>query len=128
MTKPRDIFQFNPLLLIEESWVIALTSLELYNSIFNINTTNNKFQLYTDNFDEFSFEEVKHELEEIFSISNISHEHLQDEIIGPRIISAYKKLETEKRHTDGYYILILCYARSPFRDFISYLRMVIGFD
>ena len=50
--------------------MIGLTTLKLYNSIFNRNTTNNNFELYTDNFDEFSFEELKEELEKslIFQI------------------------------------------------------------
>ena len=97
-----------------------INQFEVYNSIFNINTTNNKFVLYTDNFHEFSCEEIKYELEEILDISNITSELLQDDIIGPRIVSTYKKLETEKRHTDGYYMLLMGYARSSFRDFESY--------
>ena len=34
----------------------------------------------------------------------------------------------EKSSTDGYIILLLGYARSPFRDFESYLRNVVGLD
>ena len=55
MSKPRETFHFVPTIQIEGSWMIGLTSLEVYNSIFNINKTNNKFELYTDTFDEFSF-------------------------------------------------------------------------
>ena len=65
MTKPRETFHFNPPIQIKRDWMIGLTDLEVYNSIFNINTTNNKFELYTDNFDDFSFEKIKDELEEI---------------------------------------------------------------
>ena len=108
--------------------MIGLTILEIYFSIFNINSTYNKFEFYTYNFDKFSFEELKDELEEVLNISNITSEHLQDDIIGPRIISTYKILETEKRQTDGYYMLILGFARSPFRDFESYPRIVVGLD
>ena len=32
------------------------------------------------------------------------------------------------RKTDGYIILLMGYARSPFRDFKSYLRIVVGLD
>ena len=56
--------------------MIGLTDLEVYNSIFNINHTNNKFELYTDTFGEFSFAELKDELEEILDFSNIIDEHL----------------------------------------------------
>ena len=59
--------------------MIGLTSLEVYNSILNINKTNNNFGLYTDKFDEFSFEELKEELEEILNISDITPYHLQHE-------------------------------------------------
>ena len=72
--------------------MIGLTSLVFYNSIFIINATNNKFELYTDNFDEFSFEELKDQLEEILNISDITPFLLQHEKIGRRIIEAYKNL------------------------------------
>ena len=84
--------------------MIGFTSLEVYNSIFNINTTNNKFELHTDNFDEFSFEELKDELEEIPNLSDITPCHLKHEKIGPRIIKAYKKLRSKASSTDGYII------------------------
>ena len=101
--------------------MIGLTSLEVYNSIFILTEHNNKFELHTDTFDEFSFLELKDELEEMLNIPNITDEQLQVETIGPRIISTYRKLETEKRQTDGYNILLMGFARSPFRDFESYL-------
>ena len=108
--------------------MIGLTSLEVYNSIFNITEENIKFELYTDNFHKFSVEELEDELEEILSISDITPYHLQHEKIGPRIIEADRKLRLEKSSFDGYIILLLGYARSPFRDFESYLRIVVGLD
>ena len=56
--------------------MIGLTSLEVYNSIFNITEENNKFELYSDVFEEFFFTEIKDELEEILNISNITPYHL----------------------------------------------------
>ena len=76
MTKPRETFLFNPPSQIKEEWMIGLTNLQVYNSIFKIIEKSNKFGLYTDNFDEFSFEEIKDELEEILSISDITPYHL----------------------------------------------------
>ena len=35
LDKPRETFHFNPPLFAEDSWMIGLTSLEVYNSIFN---------------------------------------------------------------------------------------------
>ena len=53
---------------------------------------------------------------------------LQDKIFGTRNIKAHKKPEREKRRTDGYYMFLMGYARSLFRDFESYLRLVVGLD
>ena len=46
MTKPRKTFHSNPPIQIKEDLMLGLTDLEVYNSIFNINTTNYKFKLY----------------------------------------------------------------------------------
>ena len=102
--------------------------LEVDNSIVNITEENKKLELYTDTFNDFSFAELKDELEENRIFSSITPKHLQDKIIGPRIISAYKKPETEKGRTGGYNILLMGYASSPFRDFETYLRTFVGLD
>ena len=111
ITKSRETFFFKSPISIEGSSKIGLTSLELYKFIFIINHKNNKLELYADTFDEFSFGEIKGKLEEIINISKISREYLEDGIIGPRIISAYRKLETEKRRSDGSSMLLMGYAR-----------------
>ena len=108
--------------------MIGLICLEVYNSIFNITEENNKFELYTYNFDEFSLEELKIELDEILSNSDIIPTQLQHEITGQRIIQAYKKLKSEKSSTDGDIIPLMGYAIFPFRDFENYLRVVVGLD
>ena len=125
MTIPKRTFHFKPPISIEGEWMIGLTDLEVYNSIFNITESNNKFELYRDTFNKFGFLELKDELEEILNISNITKEHLDDEIIGPRIIDEFIKLSTEKKNTDGYKILLLSYSKSPFRDFETYLRIIV---
>ena len=48
--------------------------------------------------------------------------------LGPRIIIEHIELSTEKRNNDGFMILLYGYTRSRFRDFESYLRIVIGLD
>ena len=93
-----------------------------------ITKENNKFELYTDTFDEISFEELRDELEEILKFPNITDDRLEDEITGPRVIEAYWELRSEKSSTDGYIIFLMGYARSPFRDFESYLTIVVGLD
>ena len=54
MIKQRGTFHFNPPNHFKGDFMIGILSLEVYNALFNINTTYNKFQRYTDNFDEFS--------------------------------------------------------------------------
>ena len=126
MTKPKETIHFKPPIQIKGDWMIGLTDLEVYNSIFNITGENNgRFELYRDTSDKFGFLELKDELEEILNISIITNEHLDDEIIGPRIIDEFIKLSTEKKNTDGYKILLLGYSKSPFRDFESYLRIIV---
>ena len=36
MTRPKESFHFKPPISIEGSWMVGLTDLEVYNSIFNI--------------------------------------------------------------------------------------------
>ena len=128
LTKPTETFSFNPTIPIEGSWMLGLTSLEVYNSTFNITEKNNKFELYTDTFEESSFEELKDEIEQILNISDITPYHLQHEKIGPRIIEAYKKLRSEKSSAVGYIIIILGYSLSPFREFEKHFTNVVGLD
>ena len=127
MTQSKQTFHFKPSIPIEGSWMLGLTSLEVYNSTFNITEEKNKFELYRGSSNKFGFLELKNELEEILNISHISQEHLQGDVIGPRIIS-FLELSHEKKNTEGYTILLLGHSRSIFRDFESYLRIVVGLD
>ena len=104
--------------------MIGLVDLEVYNSIFNITEENNKFELFRDT-DKFGFLELKDEIEEIFDIPHITNQHLQDDVLGPRNIDVYIKLLTGKKNKDGYMLLLLGYGRSLFRDFESYLRILV---
>ena len=45
LTKPREIFRFNPPVDVKEDWMIGLRDREVYNSIFNVTKENNKFKL-----------------------------------------------------------------------------------
>ena len=128
MTKPREIFHFYPPLHTKGDWMLGLIDLEVYNSNFNITEENNKFELYTDTLDEFSFEELKDEVEEILNVSNITEDHLEDETLAPRIAETYWKLRSDKSKHDGYTILLKGYGNSSFRDFESYLRIIFGLE
>ena len=102
--------------------------LSLQTQYLNTTLKNNRVEFYTDTFDEFSFEQLKDELEEILNILDITPYHLQHEIIGPRIIQAYKKLRSEKSITDGYIILLRSYARSIFRGFENCFRILVALN
>ena len=128
MKKSREIFHFSPPIQIKGEWMIGLVDLEVYNSIFNITEENNKFQIYRDMTAMFGFLELKDELEEILNIPHITIEHLGDELLGPRIIDDFIKLSNEKKNSDGYMLLLFGYSASSFRDFESYLRLVVGLD
>ena len=128
MIKPRETFHFNPPIYTKGDCMLGSIDLEVYNSVFNITKENNKFELYTDTSDEFSFGELEDELEEILIIPNITDDHLEDKTTAELIIKGYWDLRSEKTSTDGYIILLMGYARSPFRDFESYLRIIVGLD
>ena len=128
MTKPREVFHFKPPNQIQGDWMIGLTNLEVYNSIFNISEENNKFEIYRDMTAKFGLLELKDELEDILNIPHITNKHFDDEILGPRIIDEFIKLSNENKNSDGYMILLFGYSASSFRDFGSYFRLVDGLD
>ena len=126
MLKPKETFHFNPPIHTKGDWMLGLLDLEVYNSVFNITKENNKFELYVNAFDELSFTELEDEVGEIVGIPNITDDHLEDETLAPLIIDTYQKLRFDKLGHDGYRVLLMNYYGSPFRDFESYLRIVIG--
>ena len=119
----QEKINFNPPIQTEGEWMLGLIDLEVYNSIFNITKENNKFELYTDTFDEFSFEELKDEVEEILNIQEITDDHLEDETLAPRIAENYWNLRSDKSSHDGYIILLMGYARSLF----EILKVILEF-
>ena len=75
MIKPRETFHFNTPIHIKGDWMIGLTDLEVYNSIYNINTTNNNFKLYKfadEKAGGVFYEKVRDEIERDLDISDIT--------------------------------------------------------
>ena len=70
LTKSRETFSIKPSINpgLDSIRMVGLTSLEVYKFIFIITEENNNFEIYTDTFDEFSFTEIKDELEQILDI------------------------------------------------------------
>ena len=128
MNKSRETFHFSQPIQIQGDWMIGLIDLEVYNSIFNITEENNKFEIYRDTPTKFQFLDLKDGLEEILGIPHNTREHLLDDETASRVIDEYHKLSHEKKNSDGYTIFLLNYSISKFRDFESYLRIVVGLD
>ena len=73
MAKSRETFQFNPPILIQGSWMIAITNLEICNSLFVITQKDNKFQLYTGYLEgEVSYTQLKDKVAEVLGLSNLT--------------------------------------------------------
>ena len=129
MIKPKETFHLNPPVEVKEDWMIGLVDLEIYNSNFNLAEENKKLELYTDPIDsDFSFNELKDKVAEVLGLSAISTEDSEHELYGPIITKTKRKLITEKSQTEGYYILILKYMHSSFKDFESYLKILSSLD
>ena len=125
MIKPREIFQFSPSIQIKGDWMIGLTDLEVYNSIFNITEEINKLQLYKIPEEEsggITYEKVRDEIERDLDISDITAADLQDDILAPIIIDGYKEQVTKRMKDEQYMKILAMYIDSVFQDFESYLR------
>ena len=128
MTKPRETFHFKPPIQIKGDWMIGLTDLEVYNSIFNITEENNNFELYkfpNEKAGGVTYEKVRDEIEKDLDIKDITAEDLQDDIIGPIIIEEYEEQVTKRMNDEQYMNILAFYTRSVFQDFESFLRTQI---
>ena len=128
MNKSRETFHFKPPIQIKGDWMIGLTDLEVYNSIFNITEENNKFDLYKfpdDKIGGVTYEKVKGEIEKDLGIEDITAEDLQDDIIGPIINEEYKEQVTKRMNDEQYMNVLAFYTRSVFQDFENFLRTQI---
>ena len=84
MIKPRETFHFQPPIQIHGDWMIGLTNLEMYNSIFNITEENNKFDLYKfpdEKAGGVTYEKVRDEIEKDLGIKDNTATDLEDDII-----------------------------------------------
>ena len=128
MIKPRETFHFKPPIQINGDWMIGLTDLEVYNSIFNITEENNKFELYKfpdEKAGGITYEIVRDEIEKDLDIEDITAEDLQDDIRGPIIIEEYEEQVTKRMNDEQYMNILAFYTSSVFQDFESFLRTQI---
>ena len=104
--------------------MIGLTSLEVYNSVFNITREKNKFELYKfldEKSGVVSYEKVRDDIEKDLEITVITATDIQDDIIGHITFGEYRE-EVPKSMEDGGYMNISAGQHSSiFQDFESYL-------
>ena len=128
MIKPRETFHFKPPIQIKGDWMIGLTDLEVYNSIFNITEENNKFELYKfpdEKAGGVKYEKVRDEIEKDLGIEDITAADLQDDTIGPIIIEEYREQATKRMKDEQYMNILAIFTSSVFQDFESFLRTQI---
>ena len=128
MNISRESFNFKPPIQVKGDWMIGLTDLEVYNSIFYIAEENNKFQLYKfpdEKAGGVTYEKVRDEIEKDLGIEDITAENLQDDIIRPIIIEEYNEQVTKRMNDEKYMNILAIYTRSVFQDFESFLRTQI---
>ena len=122
LNKSRESFHFIPSIQTKGDWRIGLTSLEVYNSIFNIIEENNTFVLY--NFPDekaggISYTKVRDEIERDLDISDITAAGLQDDLIAPKNFEEYREQVTKRMEDGGCLNTLSGYPRSVFQDFES---------
>ena len=128
MIKPKETFDFKPPIQIQGDWMIGLTGLEVYNSVFNIREENNKFELYKfpdEKNGGVTYEKVRGEIEKDLGIEDITAADLQDNIIGPIIVEEYNEQVTKRMNDEQDMNILAIYTRSIFQDFESFLRTQI---
>ena len=128
MTEPRKTFNFNPPIEVQEDWIIGLSDLEVYNSIFNITEQNYKFELYKipdEKSGGISYEKLKDEVKRDLDFSNITASDLQDNLIAPINIKEYKEQVTKRMKDDKCMPILAMYVVFIFQDFESFLRTEI---
>ena len=120
MNKSKETFNFKPSIQVKGDWMLGLTDLELFNSVFNITEQNNKFELYKvpdSKIGGISYEKIRDEIERDLDISDITAAALQDVIRAPIIIDEYKEQITKRMEDSGYIDFLSGYPGSVFQDF-----------
>ena len=128
LNKPRETFHVNPPISVEGSWMIGLTSLEVYFSNFNVANQKNNFEIYTVSElvgEESIYETVGNLFKEKSGCSEITEDMLDDETTKPITIEKHTKTYREINHAKPLIKILHRFNSSMFQDFESFLRTEI---
>ena len=123
--KPRGTVHFKPPIQVKGVWMIRLTDLDVYKSIFNITEQSNFFEPYIFSDGKsggVSYEKVRDEIEKDLVISDITATVLQDDIIAPIVIEEYREQVTKRMKDLGYMNIVVGYVSCVFQNIENYLR------
>ena len=105
MTKQKESFSFDVPLILNEKWMMGVTSLEVYNTVYNITEKNNKLQIILNDrqLDALEFDTgVVPNIKKLFETYDLENNKLYYEFIEKAniyLLTSYKKKEetSEKR-------------------------------
>ena len=105
MNKQKESFSFDVPLILNEKWMMGVTSLEVYNTVYNITEKNNKLQIILNDrqLDAIEFDtEVVPNIKKLFETYDLENNKLYYEFIEKAniyLLTSYKKKEetSEKR-------------------------------
>ena len=104
--------------------MIKLTGLEENNSIITMTGENSKFELYVDIFDEFPFEKLKEELEQILSTSDFTSSHIQHEKKKDRVLFKPIKNQDYKNQAP---MVVIYYQWVTLDHHFEFLKFILDF-
>ena len=125
MIKPKETFHFKPPTQIIGNWMIGLTDLEVYNSLFDITEQNIKLQLYkfpNEKSGGISYTNSRDDIARDLGFSDITAADIEDDIIAPNIIEEQREQVAKRMKDVGFMNIVTGYVSSVFQNFESYLR------
>ena len=103
MTKQKESFSFDVPLTLNEKWMMGVTSLEVYNTVYNITNSDNKLQIILNDrqLDALEFDTgVVPNIKKLFETYDLENNKLYYEFIEKAniyLLTSYKKEETSEK-------------------------------
>ena len=104
MNKQKESFSFDVPLILNEKWMMGVTSLEVYNTVYNITNSNNKLQIILNDrrqLDALEFDTgVVPNIKKLYETYDLENNKLYYEFIEKAniyLLTSYKKEETSEK-------------------------------